>query len=198
MSNNNNYYYKYLKYKNKYLELLEGGSRHHHKHHKHHHHNHHNINNRPIIIGPNQPLYPTPILIPVNPTSPRIISSPIILGSQIFSNRIRDDYNEFNSAFNFFNKKFDKDIFIKIFNSNYSIGSKNYKGKNIIDIQREKDLLVSYFISENVWTMNIINTFEILMSKLQFKLFYTADQRLEFQEKIKKYIILDEISHIII
>ena len=220
MSNNNNYYYKYLKYKKKYLELLEGGSRHHHGHH-HHNHHHRNINNRPIIIGPNQPfLVPNqPFLVPTSPriiatpqivtspriiatpqivTSPRIIASPIILGSQVFNNRIIDNYNEFNSAFDFFNKKFDKDTFIKIFNSSYIIGSKMYKGKNIIDIQREKASLVSYFISENVWTLNIINTFEILMNKLQFKLFYTPDQRIEFQEKIKRYIVLDELSHIII
>ena len=230
--NNNYYYYKYLKYKKKYLELLEGGSRNrkHGRRHNHGHGRHHNhfnkqlnsfpLNNMPLLMAPNQALYARPIItspriitrpiitsprIITSPiiTSPRIITSPIItspiiLGTQIFSNKIGDDYNEFNLAFDFFNRKFNKDTFIKIINSTYIIGSKNYKGKNIIDIQREKDLLVSYFISENVWTMNIINTFEILMSKLQYKIFYTPNQRIDFQEKIKKYIILDELSHIMI
>jgi hypothetical protein len=120
------------------------------------------------------------------------------LGTQLFSNTNIDNYNEFNSAFDFFNKKFDKNTFVNIFNSTYITGSKNYKGKDINYIQREKDVLVAYLISENLWTMNIINTFEILMNKLQYKLFYTPNQKIDLQEKIKKYIILDELSHIII
>ena len=224
MSNNNSYYYKYLKYKKKYLELLEGGKHHGHHRHRHSHRHHKNIqpnslslNNMPVIFGPTQSLYPIPIMSPSSPLlvssprliqsprliptplliqSPRLIQRPIISGTQLFSNI--DNYNEFDSAFDFSNKKFDKNTFVKIFNSIYTIGSKIYKGKNIINIQREKDLLVAYFISENVWTMNINNTFEILMNKLQYKLFYTPNQIIDLQDKIKKYIVLDELSHIII
>ena len=243
MSNNNDsYYYKYLKYKKKYLELLEGGSPH--RHNKHNKHNKHQSlypkpifvpkisSPRRIITSPPRRIIPSPPriissppriisspprIIPSPPrriiTSPRLIISPprriisqpliitspqIISSPVIFSNKTDDNYNEFNSAFNFFNKKFDKDTFINIFNSNYIIGSKNYKGKYIVDIQREKELLISYFISEKIWTINIINTFEILMNKLQIKLFLSPDQRIDFQEKIKKYIVLNELSNIIL
>jgi hypothetical protein len=73
-----------------------------------------------------------------------------------------------------------KNYFIYAYNKNFYKGKKGSKKSSK---HRKSKIYKSAFkirilpISENLWTMNIINTFEILINNLQYKLFYTPNQK---------------------
>ena len=176
-----NYYNKYLKYKKKYLDLER-------KYHTHRHMHRHHLQ----PIGPLTsviPLFNPPSPIIVRPASPIIVrpSSPIIV--RPFS-PFTNDYNEFDPAFDFINNRFDRNIFLKIFNLSYNFINKTYKGNTLSDMLRDKKIIETKLIELNIFTLNKYNSFELLINKI-------SSLNYQLQDYIKKYVILNEMINII-
>ena len=198
MAEDINYYNKYLKYKKKYLDLEKKYHKHRHGHGHGHGHRHHFVNpfiqtlplGAPIISSP---IISSPILVgsPIRPVSPILVGSPIRPNLPLFR---FNEYGEFDPAFDFINKRFDRNMFVKIFEISHNKINKSYKGITLPDILRDRQILESTLIEENIFTLNTYNSFELLMSKIAYKY---LNYQLRLQDYIKKYVILNEMTNIL-
>jgi len=199
MTEDINYYNKYLKYKKKYLDLERKYHKHEHRH--GHRHRHHFINPFIQTLPIGVPIISSPILSsPIRPASPILVSSPnlpILVSSPIRANlpifRF-NEYREFDPAFDFINSRFDRDLFVKIFKRSYNEINKSYEGITLPDILRDRQIIEAKLIEENIFTPNTYNSFELLMSKIAYKYLNYQSQ---LQDYIKKYVVLNEMNNIL-
>ena len=203
--NSEDYYRKYLKYKKKYLDLL-GGKKSRSHHHRHHRHMINPIDlsfRQPIPLIPIQPV-PLPVPLPIrlsvplqsNVSSENNLNN--LLSKLLINNKTNEQYDEFNSAFNYNTKTFNKNVFIKIFNTIYQITTKTYKGNTKQTIVNEKNSVIFQLRSINNWSDNSVNSFESLLNILSYKITLNNFEIQKYQKLIKDYIILSELESLMV